>query len=419
MDITTLFSPSRQERILPEAGVGHIDVISEAVTPLPRKPSLRTNFSYPSLSRHESSESRSSNGSLPGMTDSSDSDLSFDDDCVYRYNTSAGQLWDSFWPDNVVSPVNEPYPAVLPATNGRDYFSVNHSRRQPPVEDDDTIRIAPISQSRKTGDSSQGQRDSRASPQRKTIKTPVTYSVYPKTCETTVQRRPHPPRTSSLTFNPPPPPRRQLFSKGSKPHATLRSSKSSYNLTSIFTAPPVLITSEFISKSPRSSTKATAAVSVPVSPAYPPFPLPNTLRASASASALRDANRASNGTCHNATAPLTPLLPSSMPEGPLPRRPRVERFVSVFELDSDSDREGDDGDESSNSFAKRIARGLHKKSASEKRGVAERKAVTADLTAVDPGVTENDLGTQKPKDGGSLSRKRGGSLGRILGLMSR
>ncbi|KAI0143812.1 hypothetical protein GGR57DRAFT_340922 [Xylariaceae sp. FL1272] len=402
MNFTHQFSTARQGKVLPEARVAPADVISEAVTPLPRRPSLRTNFSYPKLSRHESSESRSSNGSLPGLTDASDSDLSLDDDCVY--NTSAGQLWDSFWPDSVVPPVNEHYPAVLPTTRTRDYFSANPSGRLPPVEDDDTIRIAPAAQSRKAGDSSQGQRDSRTSPQRKIRKTPATYSVYPKSSVNEIQRHQHPPRISSLTVEPPSPPRRQLFSKGSKSHAALRSSKSSHNLASLFITPPVLVT--------------TAALSVPVSPAYPPPPPPNTLRSTASAIALGGANRTSSGTCHNVTAPLMPLLPSSMPQEPLPRRPQVERFVSVFELDSDSDCEEDDGDES-NSFAKRIARGLHKKSASEKRGVAERKAVTAGLTAVDPGVAENHLSPEKPKDGGSLSRKRGGSLGRIFGLMSR
>jgi hypothetical protein len=50
------------------------------------------------------------------------------------------------------------------------------------------------------------------------------------------------------------------------------------------------------------------------------------------------------------------MLPSVLPE-PQPTKPQVQRFVSVFELDSDSETEVDKGN---NSFAKRIARGLHK-----------------------------------------------------------
>jgi hypothetical protein len=96
----------------------------------------------------------------------------------------------------------------------------------------------------------------------------------------------------------------------------------------------------------------------------------------------------------------------------------MERFVSVFELDSDSETEAVTADESNNSFAKRIARGLHKKSASEKRGFLERKAVTAGFTALSADNPVKDY-EEKPGESGSLGRKRGGSLGRIFGLMGR
>jgi hypothetical protein len=99
--------------------------------------------------------------------------------------------------------------------------------------------------------------------------------------------------------------------------------------------------------------------------------------------------------------------------------------VSVFELDSDSETEADAAaDEGGNSFAKRIARGLHKKSASEKRGgggaaaAAEHKAVAAGLAALDGEGSERDA-DEKARDSDSLGRKRGGSLGRIFGLMGR
>lgn len=74
----------------------------------------------------------------------------------------------------------------------------------------------------------------------------------------------------------------------------------------------------------------------------------------------------------------------------------LERFVSVFEFDSDSETEANV--DQSNSFAKRIARGLHKKSGSEKRGVAERKVPTAGLPSLDAEASSKDP-RERPRNG--------------------
>ncbi|KAI8626967.1 hypothetical protein F5Y19DRAFT_487265 [Xylariaceae sp. FL1651] len=417
MEFTNPFANSQQDNFLSGTGTETADVTAEVGTRLRRKSSLRTNFSYPRLSRHESSESRSSNGSVPGMTDTSDSDLSFDDDCVY--NASAGQLWDSFWPDNMVSSTHKQYPAVLQSSRSRDYFNANPTKRRSSNTEDDTIKIMPSEHNTKGELPAHGHQTLQClPPQPAPKKAAVTYSVYPRPSVTNVQRYPHPPRISSLSFDPPSPRRTQLLLRGSKSSVGLNPGKSIHNLNTHFIAPSLVLNCNAAS-SPRqqSLTTINKATSVPVSPAYPPPPTPRTLRPSTSAFNLRDKTRAHGNerglVAHNVTAPLTPLLPE-----PLPSRPQVERFVSVFELDSDSDTESDAADESSNSFAKRIARGLHKKSASEKRGAGERKAVAVGLTALDANAAEKDFG-QKPRDLGSLNRKRGGSLGRIFGLMGR
>lgn len=81
---------------------------------------LGNNFSYPRQDGHPlryySGNNRSSvnsNGSLPGMTDSSDSEASVDDD--YYYNTSGSELWDSFW-SNGIDPAHRPQKSSKPAT---------------------------------------------------------------------------------------------------------------------------------------------------------------------------------------------------------------------------------------------------------------------------------------------------------------
>ncbi|KAI1329978.1 hypothetical protein F5Y16DRAFT_416580 [Xylariaceae sp. FL0255] len=461
MEFTNPIATSQQGKSRLRSGTGmKTDIGPEVnITPFPtRKPSLRTNFSYPRLSRHESSESRSSTGSVPGMTDTSDSDQSFDDDCVY--NTTAGQLWDSFWPDGgTPSPLSEQYPAIVHTAVTRDYFSVNPTRRRSSShDDDDTIRVSPRESGPAKADDSppQGQQERRPSPRPTPKRAPATYSVYPKpTVMPNIQRIPHPPRTSSLGFEPPSPPRRQLFLRSSKSSVALKSSKSNHSVASaLFIVPPA---PSGYQETLKASSSSTGIASVPVSPANAPPTLPGTLRASTSSFTLRDKSKSSktrlnsNTTSHNVTAPLTPLLPSTMPPPPLPSsasapfpppQPQFERYVSVFELD-DSDTEDSGADESSsssgNNFARLIARGLHRKSASEKRGgVVERKAVAAGFLAppatgtnADVGIAANGLvgsenGDLSPEhrdkssqDLGSLGRKRGGSLGRIFGLMSR
>ncbi|KAI0487242.1 hypothetical protein F4859DRAFT_464163 [Xylaria cf. heliscus] len=400
------------------------DGTTKAATRLPRRPSSRDNFSYPRLSRHESSESRSSDGSIPGMTDASDSDISCDDDGIY--NTSAGELWDSFWPDSTPSSIfpqsQEDDPVLLQPGQHEDSLKVNPiKRRQPSDADGDAVRITtqdynPEADKLTTTPSHTFRSPlSQSSPKKST----VTYSVYPKIPVISVQRHPHPPRTSSLSFAPPSPPQGPLFLRGSRSSAALKSSQSSQTIHPLFIPPSLASSSKAVSIRQRPSTTAKTAVSVPVSPAYPPPPTPKTLRPSTSAFSLRDKARMHNinkgSVSHNEKAPPVSLLPSPLPE-PLSTRPHVERFVSVFEFDSDSETEADVDE--GNSFARRIARGLHKKTGSDKRGVAQRKVVTAGPTSLDADSSSRDL-REKPRNGGSLSRKRGGSLGRIFGLMGR
>ncbi|KAI0971935.1 hypothetical protein F4678DRAFT_478929 [Xylaria arbuscula] len=411
-----------------------------------RRPSLRTNFSYPKLIRHESNESRSSNGSAPGMTDSSDSDISFDEDGIY--NTSAGELWDSFWPDDeepstIYRQSHESLRPLLRPRHQKDYLKINPIHCTPFDAVGDTFKITtrdydpeeeePPSPCTMTQPPLLESTPLLSTPPRPMPKrSPVTYSIYPKptpvvNVPVSVPRHPHPPRTSSLSFEPPSPPRRPSFLRGSRSSAALKASKSTHNMNSLFIAPSAMPYN--INKTETSPQQATTATSVPVSPVYPPPPTPRTLRPSASAFSLRDKIRgrssdskvSASHTHHNNTAttasPLTPLLPSPLPE-PLPPTTAAAarpQFVSVFELDSDSES----ADERGASFARRITRGLHKKSTNEKRAIAERKAsasaAVSHTAALDAALSEKEGGER----GGSLSRKRGGSLGRIFGFMGK
>ncbi|KAI0204279.1 hypothetical protein F4808DRAFT_415351 [Astrocystis sublimbata] len=425
MEFVNPFAASRGEIVTINTKFLTADAASRDATKPPRSPRSKYNHSVPSLSRHESSESSSSDGSVPSMTDTSDSDISFDDDSVY--NTSAGELWDSFWPDNTEKPGSRQpqvqHVALLQAIKRSDNFSEYSENeqhafgshecavkglniaRKPKIEE-----LVPPCHTFQTPTSQYSPR-----------KNPATYSVYPKIPVTSLPRHPHPPRTSSLSFEPPPtpPPQRPLFLRGSKSSAALRTSKPNPRVQPLFIAPAL----------PSGSTAASqhllppkTAVSLPVSPAYPPLPISKTLRSSSSAFSLRDKARAQS---HSNKLNLNKLLPSPLlqPSPSTATTPQVERFVSVFELDSDSD---DD-----DSFAKRIARGLHKKSGSEKRAAAERKTVTVGLASASAALSSTadgsssssssskDLQERLKDSSNSLSRKRGGSLGRIFGLMSR
>lgn len=406
-----------------------------------RRPSSRANFSYPRLSRHGSNESRSSNGSIPSMTDASDSDISFNDDG--SYNTSAGELWDSFWPDNAESSSvyrysQESQVALLQPSRHKDYLKINPVSCQYDGTDDDTIKFSnrgydlqeeePPSPRTATQPPPTQSTPLLSTPPRPAPKrSPVTYSVYPKPPVFNVPRLPHPPRTSSLSFEPPSPPRRPSFLRGSRSSAALKASKSIHNMHSLFIAPSATPFNKTALSQQRESMAVNTATSVPVSPVYPPPPpTPRTVRPSRSAFNLRDKVRLRSDTRSaisqsSVTAPLPQLLPSPLPE-PLPTRPQ---FVSVFELDSDSEAEADAAAEESRSFARRWARSLHKRSTVEKRSVAaERKAssssglsptITTTVSSSDTNPSDKE-GDERLRDGGSLSRKRGGSLGRIFGF---
>ncbi|KAI1638076.1 hypothetical protein F4809DRAFT_660376 [Biscogniauxia mediterranea] len=495
-------SPEYSESFVIGAEKGAMDVMAETtITPtlLPRNSGLGANFSYPRSdrpSRHESSESRSSvtsTGSLPGMTDASDSEASFEDDC--NYNTSASELWDSFWPDSTPESEQQ-YPAFLQASRSRDYFNVHPPGHQSHDAEDDTIKITQLEHDPKiTSRSYGGARDQPSSaPRSDTRRAPVSYSVYPRLFRTDIRRVELPPRTSSLNPELSTQPVRKPFLRAAKSSAALKHSKSSHNLHPLDFTPPNSATTEPLPSSPppyllarpttssssSSSNPKAAAHSVPVSPAYPPPPVPKTLRPSTSAFALRKKQPQQNPRrqhlapplpiSHNATAPLArplkpptaPMLrtqalyhlppPSAPPTGPLPDPPQQhqQRFVSVFEFDSSDDdddnnsdadegrggagsrRRGSDG-ETASRLAKRIARGLgHKKSASEKQRARAQQQLTPVLGGGEfekkhdndeegnAGNSNSSTGAGDKRHQGSLSRKRGGSLGRIFGgFMSR
>lgn len=195
-----------------------------------------------------------------------------------------------------------------------------------------------------------------------------------------------------------------------------------------------------------------------MSPAYPPPPPPRALRPSVSAANLREEISGSETTRHNVTAPLPPLAPSPAiipseplvpPPQPAPPASEQQRFVSVFELDSDAESIAETGSGSGNGggagFAKRFMSrsGLHKKekgagsggaggkrrgsapttgtgaSSSSHGGVAGPNSPTVVVEFPDPGgfpAMVPPVGvTREP----SPRRNRGGSLGRILGLKGR
>ncbi|KAI0886140.1 uncharacterized protein GGS22DRAFT_124797 [Annulohypoxylon maeteangense] len=359
----------------------------------PRKSSLNNNFSYPrpdsQLRRHESSDSCSSlasNGSVPGMTDSSDSETSFEDDS--NYNTTAGEIWDTFWPDSA-SIRGEQYPALLRTSQAPNYFTKNFPQHEF-HETDDTITIPELKQDCKENfNSSCDTPTPQPSPPRSAARNgQPTYSVYPRLEPAHMLRVPLPPRTSSLNTAPSSPPRRHAH-KSSRPNLNLKSSKSSHNLRPCRAGLPTS----------RVPMLPVSANSVPASPAHPPPPPPRALRSVTSAINLRDKQGALNQSHHNAVVPLSPLNPTTPTEESQPTlRPEIERLVSVFEVDSDHESYME-----SNSFTRRIARGFHKKSASEKRNDGSRRG------------SSDSQGSEKE----NTNRKRGGSLGRILGLKSR
>ncbi|KAI1472536.1 uncharacterized protein F4812DRAFT_16678 [Daldinia caldariorum] len=375
---------------------GHVDGgdrSTDVIAPgPPRNLSLtNSNFSYPQpeeeLRRHESNNRRSSltsNGSMPGMTDSSDSETSFDED----YSTSTNELWDRFWLDSATGP-GEQYPVLLRASQTPHCLPKSFPKRRSDEKDDTVAVSKSVSSSQKSTDSSKAVATQALPPRPATRNGSPTYSIYPKPEPNSILRLPLPPRTSSLAPAPLSPPRRQLL-KSAKSTINLKPSKSHHNLQPTDTIPP-------ISRMPMAPVSAN---SVPVSPAYPPPPPPRALRPTSSAFNLRDQSSAYNRMQHNAMAPLSPLSSPAMTPEPAfhtVSRPEAEPFISVFEFDSDHESYME-----SNSFTKRIARGFHKKSASEKRSSGRRGS--DDLEA---------HGSDKEK------RKRGGSLGRILGLRSR
>ncbi|KAI0393394.1 hypothetical protein F5Y17DRAFT_458963 [Xylariaceae sp. FL0594] len=395
---------------------GDADPVTDAEPMVKRKPSLRTNFSYPRASRHEPSESRSSNGSVPGMTDASDSDISLDE-----YNTSAAEIWDSYWQSSTELPVqHQPQDlGIQQPRHPHENYEIDPTQRYSSEEDGDTIRVSSREQHIKADEAATSPRRIQVPRGRHTHKrNAATYSIYPKA---PLQRELLLPRTSSLSIEPASPPRRSSVARGGKSNAALRLSKSTHDINRLFVMPPLMpkVQEPLTSPPPWIAVTGTAN-SVPVSPAYPPPHTPKTLRPTASTFNLRDINSGAPK-----TAPLPALSPSALPRPPpsppRPARPQMERFVSVFELDSDSESEKKVAEERNshhNSLAKRIARGLHKKSASEKRGGST--GFGGSFSSDSPDKYKGRHPDDRSRDfSGSFSRKRGGSLGRIFGLMGR
>ncbi|KAJ1335712.1 hypothetical protein MN608_02454 [Microdochium nivale] len=407
--------------------------------PTPRGKAAHARVGGPHI-RHESSESLSSiksSSSAPGLTDTSDSEPSVDEDS--QYNISTSQLWDSFWQSVELKSTSRPTrpPPKIQSVQSDDYFTLsvlNHYTQdtddEQNDEDDDNsnsiittrnsvIRKKPLAApqplSRPTTSSQQSHQSSSrpSSPNRPNR----SYSIYPKQKPFPSTRQlVLPPRTSSRTSPLPPipqPPVPQLSVREQKVSGlllALRPSRSSHNLHVAHSEavaearPPVPLISQ----------------SAPTSPSLP-NPLYTTLRPSKSTFNLKQ-KRADTGTQHNPTAPLAPLaplvplVPFSSLDRPLPElphdRPSMQRFVSVFELDSDCESDA----ESNNGLAKRIARGLHKKTPSGRRNVLPgpvRRPVTA---GQDAPVFRNE-NAEEAKN--ALARRRGGSLGRIFGLKFR
>ncbi|GAW27326.1 hypothetical protein SAMD00023353_10800010 [Rosellinia necatrix] len=424
MELPRTSAASRQENLLKGIERLGTDGNTDINIRLPRKTSLRTNFSYPRLSRHGSRESQSSNGSIPGMTDASDSDISFDDDS--SYNASAGELWDSFWPTSTAPPgcrqAQEQQINTPSSEQREDCFKIapTRIRRLSDDENGNSTGISIREQNRKATELASLGHIYQSAPIQAPRKASITtYSVYPKAPVTIVQRNPHPPRTSSLGFESPSPLQQPLYRRGNGPNASLKHSKSTYNMNPLF-IPPRPTYSSIASQQLPSSTAARTAASAPTSPAYPTPPPPQALRPSSSAFSLQEKAWAQDNNKGPApqsiTTSLPPLLPSALPNLSL-THPGAERMVSVFEPDSDSESE-DEGAGDGRSFARRIARGLHKKSASEKRYTADRKTATSGLRgwkSDSPPKATKDMS----RNSRGLDRKRGGSLGRIFWLMGR
>ncbi|ETS84935.1 hypothetical protein PFICI_02960 [Pestalotiopsis fici W106-1] len=357
---------------------------------------LGKNFSYPRPDghaiRHEQSDSRSSvtsSGSLPGMTDSSDSEASAEDD--YHYNTSASELWDSFWPagTNKSHHRHKHQNSSISQSQTPDRFSLDYYKTTI-VEgpDDDSVTITQASQEQPDTNTSQWplSKPPLPRPNLKPARNTTSYSVYPKSTPLPTRITQLPPRISSMT---PEPPSRLL--KGSKSISHLKHR----------VAPPSLVLTP--STTPNTIISSQADVAAADSPAR--------LRPSVSSYNIREKSE-----YHATTSPFpvpVPPIPDQLRSAP----PQIERFVSVFDFDSDAESTSEN-----ETLAKRIARGLqqkkslkdigskkadnhtkgHKKSASEKSSLSPEKKTAAAMLA----------------SGGSLGRKRGGSLGRMLGLKS-
>ncbi|KAK7917062.1 hypothetical protein PG985_010670 [Apiospora marii] len=392
----------------------------QGMTAVADMPSQKANFSYPRpdsrVIRHEPTDSRSSmtsNGSVPGMTDASDSEASADDD--FHYNASASELWDSFWPNDASRPQNlqQAQGAASPSIDTLDYFTATTSPLKSERLDDGTITIPSAGHHPEQLKSFQWPLPNPRNPRPRPVqpRAPATASICPKTVdvESTSNQTPIPARSTSLT---PEAPRPQHTIKR-KP---LRSSKSIANLGISKPRPHLHPLYEAPTASTSNSTIKQDIQSLPVSPAYPDPPALS-LRPSASAFDMRrqhaeDAAALEKKTYHNATAPLAPLPARPFLEqsamAQRPARPQLERNVSVFECDSDDESDY----EAESKFVRRLTRGLqHKKSTIG----GDRNSKAQGASTLSPPVPP----VGRVSRDGSETRKRGGSLGRILGLKGR
>ncbi|KAK8067918.1 hypothetical protein PG996_007030 [Apiospora saccharicola] len=377
--------------------------------------SQKANFSYPRpdsrVIRHEPTDSRSSmtsNGSVPGMTDASDSEASADDD--FHYNASASELWDSFWPNDTSRPQNvqQVQGSASPSIETSEYFTTTASPLKSERLDDGTLTIPSAEHQPEQLRSFQwplpNPRNARPRPVQP--RAPATFSICPKAVdeESTSSQTPIPARSTSLTPEAAPRPQHTIKRK------PLRSSKSIANLGISKPRPHLHPLYEAPNASTSNSTIKQDIQSLPVSPAYPDPPAMS-LRPSASAFDMRrqHAEDLEKRTYHNATAPLAPLPRPASAMAQRPARPQLERNVSVFECDSDDESDY----EAESKFVRRLTRGLqHKKSTiGGDRGSSKTHGSSTLSPPMPPvGRVSRD---------GSETRKRGGSLGRILGLKGR
>ncbi|KAK8070891.1 hypothetical protein PG997_011094 [Apiospora hydei] len=383
--------------------------------------SPKANFSYPRpdsrVIRHEPTDSRSSmtsNGSVPGMTDASDSEASADDD--FHYNASASELWDSFWPNDAprLQGVQQAQGSSSPSIDNSDYFTATALPSKPERLDDGTITMPSAERQSPQLQAFQWPlphpRNSRLRPIQ--TRSPATVDVCPKVQneESASSQTSIPARSTSLVPEAPRP-QHQIKRK------PLRSSKSIANLNAGKPRPLLHPLYEAPTASASNSTIKQDIHSLPVSPAFPDASAMS-LRPSASAIDMRrqhadDATAALHKkTYHNATAPLAPLPPRPFLEqsamAQRPTRPQLERNVSVFECDSDDESDA----EAESKFVRRLTRGLqHKKSTIG----GDRSTKSHGASALSPPTPSGGRGSRD----GSETRKRGGSLGRILGLKGR